>query len=58
MIKLINLNKQKTRLKGAIHVKINLLLILPFTLIFNFGETPENGRDSGQKLYNPVSKSY
>ena len=24
------------------------MLILPLTLIFYFGETPENGRDSGQ----------
>ena len=34
------------------------LLILPLTLIFHFGETPENGRDSGQNMSNPVSKSY
>ena len=34
------------------------LLILPLTLIFHFDETPENGRDSGQKMSNPVSKSY
>ena len=34
------------------------LLILPLTLIFHFGETPESGRDSGQKMSNPVTKSY
>ena len=34
------------------------LLILPLTFIFYFGETPENGRDSGQKISNPVTKSY
>ena len=32
-------------------------LILPLTFIFNFGETPENGRDSGQKMSTPVTKS-
>ena len=34
------------------------LLILPLTLIFHFGETPKIGRDSGQKMCNPVTKSY
>ena len=32
-------------------------LILPLTFIFHFGETPENGRDSGQKMSTPVTKS-
>ena len=34
------------------------LLILTLTLIFDFGETPKNGRDSGQKMSNAVRKSY
>ena len=33
------------------------LLILRLTLIFHLGETPERGRDSGQKMSNPVTKS-
>ena len=43
-------------IKGAIHIKMNIslfivydLLIMPLTLIFHFGETPENGRGSWQK---------
>ena len=45
--------------KGAIHVRFKDygFLILPLTFIFNFGETPENGRDSGQKMSTPVTKS-
>ena len=31
---------------------------MPLTLIFHFGETPENGGDSGQKMSDAVSKSY
>ena len=31
---------------------------MPLTLIVHFGETPENGRDSRQKMSNPVSKSF
>ena len=38
------------------------LLILPLTLIFYFGETPENGRDSGKicpiQSANPISSRW
>ena len=34
------------------------LLIQPLSLIFQFGETLENGRDSRQKMSNPVGRSY
>ena len=34
------------------------LLILTLTLILDFGKTPKNGRDSGQKMSNAVSKSF
>ena len=46
---------------STIHIKLNLsrdygLLILALTLIFHFGETPENGSDSRQKMSNPLGK--
>ena len=33
-------------------------LILPLTLILIYGETLENGRNSWQRLSNPIVKSY
>ena len=54
---------RKNIIKGAINVKKSIfkdygLLILPLTLNFHFGETTKNGHNSGQKLSNPVGKSY
>ena len=57
-------NHGRVPLKGLSTLKITCsrfkgygLLIWPLIFIFHFGETPENGRDSGQKMSTPVTKS-